>query len=66
MKRKDRIVALEIEIHGIDTELAIRRPEHAKLTKVIEDLEADKQALRYELLRHRAIQHSGGDDDQVA
>lgn len=66
MNRRDRIVALELEIHGIDSELAIRRPEHVQLTRTIENLEADKQKLRYELLRHKAILRSGGDDDQVA
>ena len=66
MNRKDRIIALELEIHGIDSELAIKCPEHARLTRVIEDLEADKQKLRYELLRHRAILRTGGDNDQVA
>ena len=66
MNRKDKVTALELEIHGIDSELAVRRPEHARLTRAIEDLEADKQRLRYELLRHKAILRSGGEDDQVA
>ena len=65
MNRKDKITALELEIHGIDSELAIKRPEHVRLTRAIEELEADKQRLRYELLRHRAIQRTGGSDDKV-
>lgn len=66
MNRKVKIRAIEAEIHGIELELSIRRPEHVKLTKLLEDLEAEKQKLHYELLRHKVILRSGGDNDQVA
>jgi hypothetical protein len=46
---------LELEIHGLETELGVLIPEHARLARRIEALEGEKQQLRYELMRHKAV-----------
>ncbi len=58
MDREVSIKALELEIHGIETELGILIPEHARLAAKIEALEGERQQHRYELMRHRAVQRA--------
>lgn len=58
MDRETTIKALELEIHGIETELGILIPEHARLATRIEALEGQKQQNKYELMRHRAVQRA--------
>lgn len=58
MNRETTIQALELEIHGIETELGNLLPEHTRLARRIEALEGEKQQLRYEVMRHKAVQRA--------
>lgn len=58
MDRELIIRQLELEIHGIDTELGVLIPEHAQLAAKIEALEGEKQQHKYELMRHKAVQRA--------
>lgn len=55
MDRELIIRQLELEIHGIETELGVLIPEHARLATRIEALEGQKQQNKYEVMRHRAV-----------
>ena len=55
MDKETRIQALELEIHGIETELGNLLPQHSRLSRRIEALEGEKLALKYELMRHKAV-----------
>lgn len=57
--------ALELEIHGLDGELAIKRATLQRLSREVEALEAERMQLHYDLLRHRAVLHFGGGDEQT-
>lgn len=48
MDRQDKIKALELEIHGIDTELHEAKLLHRSLTIKIEYLEAERNKLKFE------------------
>ncbi len=58
MDREVSIQALELEIHGIETELGVLIPEHARLAAKIEALEGEKQQNKYEVMRHKAMQRA--------
>ena len=49
--RKADIQALEAELRGIDTELAVKAPMHRSLSIAIERLEADKNEIIYRIYR---------------
>lgn len=49
--RKTALRALETELHGIETELAIKVPLHRSLSIAIERLEADKNEIIYRIYR---------------
>lgn len=58
MNRETTILALEHEIHGIETELGNLIPEHSRLSRRIEALEDEKLALKYQLMRHKAMERA--------
>lgn len=64
MNRRDRINALQLEIAGLDSEIAELRIQHRAVATTLEAHEANRLALKYEVSRHKAILHSNGGEDK--
>lgn len=46
----DELLALEVEVHGLDTELSVLRHRHQSDTEQIESLEVERRRLRNRMI----------------